>query len=366
MTNQEEIPLAEECLHRHTFWTHARDLIIVTIIGVIVTLFFTGFKMSWPGFLVNVLYCFVFGGVVWKGLEFTSHLVEKRHPWYINPSKTLYTSLPLMILFTIVWIVGFNFLWWKIVADDLDIANFWTSEVFVIMIIQFFITAFITMIFLISNFFNSTKRYIAREKQYKKEKIALEYEALKSQVNPHFLFNSLNALTSLVTKDQEASVKFIKKLSDVYRYVLESKERQLVKLSDELKFVESYIYLQKIRFEDSLTVDIRVKSLDNHVIPISLQMLVENAIKHNSILNDSPLHISISEIDDYLIVENNLQKRRTVKGETTETDKNVKLGLENLKSQYSHFANKPVIIEETKGKFIVKLPLIHKDESYNS
>jgi len=182
---------------------------------------------------------------------------------------------------------------------------------------------------------------------------ASELALLRSQVNPHFLFNSLNVLTSLVETDSQLAVRFIKQLSDVYRYVLENKDKELVDLKTELRFVKAFIYLQKIRFDNSLQVDISIPNTTANIIPLSLQMLVENAIKHNIVSSDQPLQIIIFTDDHYLVVRNNLQKKMVIK----ETGS---IGLNNIRDRYIFFSTLPVIIEENEEWFTVKLPLIKK------
>ena len=184
----------------------------------------------------------------------------------------------------------------------------------------------------------------------------MQYEALKNQVNPHFLFNSLNVLTSLVESDTEKSVKFIKQLSEVYRYVLEQKDKELVTVETEMKFVESYIFLQKIRYNKNLFFikDPEISGIGENlkIIPLSLQILVENAIKHNVISTEQPLTIEITfENNEYLIIKNNLQKRSTVNGSGN-------IGLNNIRSRYEYLSDKEFEVIEDSVSFMVKIPLI--------
>jgi len=207
---------------------------------------------------------------------------------------------------------------------------------------------------LISNaimFFKNWKEAAVQQEKLKREQLALQYETLKSQVNPHFLFNNLNSLTSLISSNPDKAIDFVKKLSEVYRYVLDQKDHELVALETELKFLESYIFLQKIRFETNLNVQIDVNPGKFKVIPLSVQMLVENAIKHNEISDKNPLSIRIfSTEDDYLVVENRLQKKAGSEGSGS--------GIQNIKDRYEFFTSKKVIISENTEKFIVSIPLL--------
>ncbi len=143
-------------------------------------------------------------------------------------------------------------------------------------------------------FFKNWKEAAVQQEELKRAHLALQYQSLKDQVRPHFLFNSLSSLATLINTDAEKATLFVHKLSDVYRYVLEQRENELVPLKDDLKFLEDYIFLQKIRFGDRLRMEIRLDlDLNRLVIPLSLQMLVENAIKHNEISEEHPLLIEI-------------------------------------------------------------------------
>jgi LytS/YehU family sensor histidine kinase len=202
------------------------------------------------------------------------------------------------------------------------------------------------------HFFRSWKQAAVNEEKLKREKLAIEYEALKNQVNPHFLFNSLTALSSLVYKDQEKAVSFIRELSNVFRYVLESRGKELVDFATEKKLLESVSYMNQIRYENSLQIKVNLSdATDKYIIPMALQMLLENAIKHNSISVNKPLKVNIMEEDGYVVVKNNLQPKKS------EIVSN-KIGLENIKSRYKYLSDKDVLIEKSNEEFIVKIPVL--------
>jgi LytS/YehU family sensor histidine kinase len=225
------------------------------------------------------------------------------------------------------------------------------------MFIMFAITAIIVATIYSRQFFKSWREVVVNEERLKREAIELQYKALKNQVNPHFLFNSLNTLSSLVYQNQETAVKFIKQLSDVYRYVLEHKDNELVEVAEEISFVKKYVYLQKIRFGDNLKIEIDVPDKINSVVaPLSLQMLVENAIKHNITSADKPLTIEVLSENGYIIVKNKLQRKSIVKDFGG-------IGLDNIRSRYKFLTDKEPVVEETTDEFIVKIPLIEKTNS---
>jgi LytS/YehU family sensor histidine kinase len=198
------------------------------------------------------------------------------------------------------------------------------------------------------------KQSAVEAERYQKQSMEATYENLKSQVNPHFLFNSLNALTNLVYEDQDKAAKFIKQLSEVYRYVLDTRDKEVVDLSEELKFLEAYVYLQQIRFGEKLSVNLKVDSVQSMVAPLAIQMLFENAIKHNEISEENPLTISIYAKDNFIVIENNLQPKSLI-GQASSG-----LGLENIKKRYEFLTEKPVDIIKDDSLFQVKLPLISK------
>jgi sensor histidine kinase YesM len=189
-----------------------------------------------------------------------------------------------------------------------------------------------------------------------KENILAQYETLKNQVNPHFLFNSLNALGSLIKKDQAEAYRFTKEFAKIYRVVLELKEHSLIRLSEELDFIRSYVFLQKIRFSDNMSIDINIPSqyLDYYLPPFSLQLVVENAIKHNIISSEHPLHIEIFYENNRLVVRNNLQIRNNLHGSTGVGSKNMELRYKLISGEEPEFytdaeyyyARLPLIAEE--------------------
>ena len=189
-------------------------------------------------------------------------------------------------------------------------------------------------------------------KKLREEKLIFQYETLKSQVNPHFLFNSLNTLISLVRSEPELSEKFVQKLSSIYRYILENREKELVPLSAELDFVHDYFYLQKIRDDDKIEMKTELNISKNAmIVPVSLQLLVENALKHNTSTRKQPLEIIIhNEGIDKLVVRNKLQTK-------TQLAVSSKIGLKNLNERCRLILNREIEILETADEFIVKIPV---------
>jgi LytS/YehU family sensor histidine kinase len=186
-----------------------------------------------------------------------------------------------------------------------------------------------------------------------KEKTLVMYENLKEHLNPHFLFNSLTSLSSLIRVDQQMAGDFLEKMSKVYRYILKNRYNETVPLSEELNFVNMYIQLQKTRFEKGLEVKMNIdeEALYRKIPPVTLQNLVENAIKHNVADIESPLVIELFTEGDDLIVRNNLQRKKFV--ETSN-----KQGLVHMVSLYRYLSRRPMVVQEDEYYFTVKVPLL--------
>ena len=200
-----------------------------------------------------------------------------------------------------------------------------------------------------------------QENKVKEQKIiagtaSAKFDALKNQLDPHFLFNSLNVLTSLIEENPKAATKFTTSLSKVYRYVLEQKNKDLVSVTEELNFAKLYMSLIKMRFEDSIvfTLPEKLSNPEAKVVPLSLQLLLENAVKHNIVTPSKKLHISILEKDGNLIVRNNSQPKQVVKPSTG-------VGLKNIKQRYNLLTDRPVLINKTEKEFCISIPLLTKN-----
>lgn len=206
---------------------------------------------------------------------------------------------------------------------------------------------------LIKKFFNSWKQSVIEIEKLKNEKLQLDYKVLQDQLNPHFLFNTLNVLISEIKYNSGNAITYTENLANVYRYVLQSKNHNLISLSDEIEFIESYFFLHKSRLGRGLVTIIKLpeETLSFQIPPLTLQILAENALKHNIATEQKPLTIKIEcTPDDSLEVSNNLQPKAT----TYSTHS----GLNNIIGRYSLLSTKPVIIDKGKEFFSVKVPLI--------
>lgn len=201
--------------------------------------------------------------------------------------------------------------------------------------------------------FNLWETTSLEKEQIEKAHIASQLEGLKSQVNPHFLFNSLNTLVSIIPEDSERSVRFVRQLSKIYRYFLETTNEKTVPLKQEMDFVNAYTFLLKERFGHNLIIEIDdLKACEDcQIVPFSLQLLLENCIKHNIISHDKPLIIKILVNENSLVIKNNLQPKN-------QTQDSTGVGLKNIERRYALLSDKKVIVEEKDGMFGVTLPLL--------
>lgn len=220
----------------------------------------------------------------------------------------------------------------------------------------FRVNLFLNCVNAIWYFMERARRAEVRAEQFKKASIEAKFEALRSQINPHFLFNCLNALSNLVYKDADTSARFVSQLSNVYRYLLYSHDRKIVSLQEELDFIDSYLFLLKIRFGDNISIVKEVATDRNkfHIAPATLQMLIENAIKHNVVSWKTPLRIEITSLNGSITVSNNLQEKQI-------KEPSAFIGLKNIKRRYEFLSSKPVEIRKTDAEFIVKIPLLEID-----
>ncbi|MFM2214497.1 MAG: hypothetical protein RL427_1760 [Bacteroidota bacterium] len=226
-------------------------------------------------------------------------------------------------------------------------------------VVSVIITFIISLSFYAFYFFK-----VYNENKVKEQKIiagtaSAQFESLKNQIDPHFLFNSLNVLSSLIEENPENAQKFTTSLSKIYRYVLEQKDKELVTVQEELAFAKTYMNLLKMRFENSITYEVPTDydHPDAKVVPLSLQLLLENTIKHNVVSEQKPLHIKIYISNGYLIIENNLQKKEVLQDRRG-------VGLQNIVNRYGLISQRKVLIEETAACFKVMIPILTKQVTF--
>ena len=278
--------------------------------------------------------------------------LDKKYSWKDEPKKRATYGVVGAILISMVTVVVLR-LFTVLVIEQKDWDYFTENERIEVYFFSLLVTLIVVLVLYVVHFYKAiTKREITEQKTIAKTEIA-KYESLKSQIDPHFLFNSLNVLTSLIEENPSQAEKFTTKLSKVYRYVLEQKEKNLVPLQEELDFAKVYIELLKMRFEDSIQFTIPDKDIhsDYKIVPLSLQLLLENAVKHNVITEEKPLKIIIEIKNGTLIISNNYNEKKQL-------NKGTGVGLVNIIERYGLLTQKQVLINKTKEAFVVTLPLL--------
>ncbi|MCB0463539.1 MAG: 2TM domain-containing protein [Flavobacteriaceae bacterium] len=336
-----------------------KNLFLVFIIGIIVFVvanaLYDGFNFSSTNeFFFELgmyqLYSFVLG---YSNMVYFNYLASRT--WQSNSrvkrfiigigGATIITLFGLFIL-RVIQSVGFF---------GKDFKTFLAQETWQNYGFGLWITLTIVIIFHFIYYYNEYQQKRIKEQKVIAGTASAKFDALKNQLDPHFLFNSLNVLTSLIDENPESAQKFTTALSKVYRYVLEQKNKDLVTVNEELEFAKTYMSLLKMRFEDSIIFEIPEQASDpeSKVVPLSLQLLLENAVKHNMVTSTKPLHIKIYETNNLLVVENNLQPKQIVK-------KSSGVGLDNIKQRYDLLTDRKVNINQKANSFAVAIPMLSK------
>jgi LytS/YehU family sensor histidine kinase len=322
---------------------------LIAVVGSFVMIFFVciSCRTDLEKYLWNVAFSTTAWVTLWTVNSELNNFLDLKISWIESPTKRLFAGLIGTIFFTVLAIVLLIKAWELALGVKID---YYYDVVVNALIITFFISLF----FHGRGFLIEWKRSAVEAERYQRESMAATYESLKNQVNPHFLFNSFNALTNLVYQDQDKAAKFIKQLSEVYRYVLDTRGREVVPIEEELKFLDSYVYLQHIRFGSKLKIEVDLNGRRTHIAPLALQMLIENAIKHNITSEDDPLSIHVYYEGDFIVVENNFQKKELP------GDDSAGVGLENISRRYQFLTDKKVQIQQTDKSFVVKLPVLNQ------
>ncbi|XOV94352.1 MAG: sensor histidine kinase [Bacteroidota bacterium] len=320
----------------------------IPIVGVIISIVVRDETLPlWQGALHSML----FTGILWNGAANIFFFYRRKFPSISQTPRrlifTLLTLYPFILIADPIICVIINE---KTIADLSD-PSAWTEFTGV----SIFTSTLIGILYEAVYFFNKWKESFKLTEELRNQQIRTQFEVLQNQMSPHFLFNSLNTLTTLIAENQELAIRFTEKLSETYRYILQNKERELVKLSDEMEFAKNYVFLLKMRFPENLLVNFKVDRsfLSAHIAPLTLQMLIENAIKHNMVIKAHPLNIDIYvENGNSIVVKNNLQVKNSL-------EKSTKTGLANISKRYELLGNRKIDIITTAKNFMVAVPLIN-------
>jgi sensor histidine kinase YesM len=246
-----------------------------------------------------------------------------------------------------------------VIVNQISFSNFIAKENPANYVVAIIITFFVTLSLYAFHFYKAYQDNKIKEQKVIAGTASAKFESLKNQIDPHFLFNSLNVLSSLIEENPDNAQKFTTSLSKIYRYVLEQRDKELVSVEEELAFAKTYMNLLKMRFENSITYDLPTNftNTDAKVVPLSLQLLLENTIKHNIVSEQKPLNVKIYIENNYLIIQNNIQKKEVLQDRRG-------VGLQNIVNRYALISERKVIIEEDKDFFRVKIPILTKQVVY--
>ncbi len=304
-------------------------------------------------FYISITWVILVIILLWYGSRFISNFLDKKLPWKIYVTKRFFIQLGLTILYYVICLNGTYFIFKIIFTEDPpDFDQVMVMNFFGLLILPIF------SIYFGIHFLKAWRKSELETEQLQKEGLKSQLEALKNHLDPHFLFNNLNILSSLIDTDTSLSKAYLEKFAEVYRIILQNEVSELITLGQELDFIQSYLYLIKIRFQEDILVDMDVEnSLKQHYIPpLCIQMLIENCIKHNAITETSPLNIKIyTEDDRFIVVENNLKPKRINQSKKSS-------GLQNIRNRYDYFTTEQITVDKSDKVFKVKLPLIELEE----
>lgn len=341
-----------------------KTLWVGIIIGLVLTVVFIGIEYFsngnieigsdfWTDVAYNLLYSIVLTLINSSYFDY----INKKIDWKKYGKYRLVTGALGSVILTMIAIFWLRMLI-KIGFEGYSWDTFIASEKSIYYLFALMITVVVTVFFHAVYFYRSLQDRKVKEQKIIAGTASAKFDALKNQLDPHFLFNSLNVLTSLIEEDPGQAQKFTTSLSKVYRYVLEQKNKDLVTVDEELQFARTYVRLLKMRFEDSIVFVIPDSSSNPEakIVPLSLQLLLENAVKHNVVTSNKPLRIEVFEKEDTLIIKNNLQEKQVVK-------KSSGVGLKNIQQRYSILSDRTVQITKTDKEFMVALPMLTRQLS---
>jgi len=274
-------------------------------------------------------------------------LISKKLNWIKDYKKIIFIN----VLFFIIIFLPLNYIVVEIIFGSYP-ERYSTYTRYALNLNNFFTTIIILLYINSRNFFIYWKETYTKTQELSKHKIKNELLALKNQINPHFLFNNLNTLTHLISEKSNQAEEYIYQLSKIYRYLLDEKNADIVEIAKEVEMLKSYIYILHVKYEDNIKFTIDKKEFKyNKIATFTLQMLIENAVKHNIISNEHKLKIAIYIENEYLVVSNNVLDKPTILYSSG-------IGLENIINRYKLLSNYDVLIEESASKFEVKIPLL--------
>ncbi|MDH6251630.1 two-component system LytT family sensor kinase [Chryseobacterium sp. H1D6B] len=323
--------------------------------GIFFFLFFTDEKTV-DNFFLSILISSLYSFLLGIGNSVINDFLNKKFPWSEATTKRAVLSIVSILIANFILVYVCNYINFVIFQKAATPEQFFSGKYnfvnWFMVNIALLISAFLHARGFMEELKKTSKKEVVEQKLIAKSANA-QFETLKNQLDPHFLFNSLNVLSSLIDENPPQAQKFTASMSKIYRYVLEQKDKELVTVEDEIEFAKTYCGLLKTRFEDSVdfTFEIKAEDMKKYVVPLSLQLLLENCIKHNFATSSKPLIIKVFSENGTLCIENNLQVREQMK-------ESAGIGLANIVQRYSLLTKRNVFIEKSKDYFKVKLPIL--------
>jgi hypothetical protein len=302
-------------------------------------------------FFVSAMYSYGIG----FGNGIINDFLDRKWDWLEQTNLRVYFGIIATILYTVPVVLAIDYLTF-VVFQQMKFSDFFSSRMIWVHLFYVILSLGVSTFMHARSFMLNWKQ--ASKKEVFEQKIiagtaSAKFETLKNQIDPHFLFNSLNVLSSLIEENPENAQRFTTSLSKIYRYVLEQKDKELVSVAEELSFAKTYMNLLKMRFENSLFYELpeTIENPDAKVVPLSLQLLLENTVKHNVVSEQRPLHIRIYIENDYLVIQNDFQKKEVLQERQG-------VGLQNIINRYAIITKRKVLIEQNEQTFTVKIPIL--------
>lgn len=327
------------------------------IIGIIVLLLLAFVTLQYQinqMVLITAAWLAIIVLLLYLGNKAITSFLNKELPWSDYLTTRFFVQLLASLIYALICFNGSYFIFKILFTNDPPSP----SQIFAVNLYSVLVILPAFSIYYVMYFMKEWKKSKVESEALQKESVKSQLLSLKNHLDPHFLFNNLNILSTLIEKGEENSTEYLNKFAEVYRYMLQNNNKELILLSDELEFIQSYLQLIKMRFRNALRfdVDIPTEKLELTIPPLTIQMLIENCVKHNALNESNPLNIDIKYIDDdYLLIQNNITARK-VKFQSNGS------GLQNIKNRYSFFTDKPVSIENNGAHFKVLVPLIELEE----
>lgn len=336
-------------IKRDTLWVR---LVGILVIGLLIpaTLMPGLSQFGTVDYQIQLAVSVIVTALLWEGNLYIILKLQKLLPWQYQTLKRLFVQIALSGVYSNLIVGGAIYT----VSFVLELVPFQWNMMIYHLVNATILGIMVEALYEGSYFLSEWKKALSKAERLEKESTIAKYESLKNQVNPHFLFNSLNTLANMVMDEEnDEALEFIQKLSKVYRYLLKSREDELESLRTEIEVVEEYVYLLKNRFGEAFQFQVNIEGFEDSVLPpLTLQMLVENCVKHNVVSQQKPLVVYVFVLDGFIHVKNDLNLKKVPVKEST------KAGLDNIKKRYKLLTNKDVIVKTDHEIFEVKLPLI--------